>query len=538
MGLPAVALRRPDFSGMQRMQGAPSEPVSGRKFRLCTPRGGSSYNGTPGARRLQPVMPRFFSLLPFFQPSGRSMFSVRPFVPKTWGSAAVRVAVVMLVLAVGRAGAVSGQAADPVVVVTGKVCSTSFSERQTFVGSVEAIRQAVVGSAVAGRVQMVNIDIGSRVRGPQAEVAGESVSVPAVPDDSRILARIETGTLEIEIDAAKIQRDLVEQAGSELKMTLPDEIRLAEARVRGALSRSQYSQSEYDRLKRMAGNNAAVSQTELEQARSQAEIDAALAAETEVDLERLRATADLRLLQAASRLAAAEQEIVRLEDQKSKHAIRAPFDGFVINKLTEAGAWITVGSPVAEIVDLQQVDFVFPVPQEFVGRVQAAIHQAEAQSQRPRVEVAIVGMEEPFEGELLTLSPQVDLRTRQVNVRARLANREMGNLPMLKPGMIGRASVSVGIQREITVISRDALVLGTILPTVYKLEEGSQPGQATVTAVSVKLGESLGSWIEVLGDLHSGEQVVVEGNERLRDRGSVIIASTRPDVPEDNGTGK
>lgn len=417
-----------------------------------------------------------------------------------------------------------GQGTDPVLVVTGNVCSTEYSRQQTFVGNVEAIRQTIVGSAVAGRVRTVDIDRGSSVRGPQTDASGQTVR-------GQVLAQLDTGTLEIEIGSARIQRDLALQAQQELELGLPVEIRLAEARLQAAEARKQFSQSEWERLNRLEGNSGAVSRTEIGQARSQAGIDTALAAEARNDLERLQSTADIRKLQAESRVRAAEQELLRLEDQKGKFTLHAPFDGFVVNKLTETGAWIQIGDPMVEIVQLDAVDFVFPVPQEFVTPVQQSLSAARGPTDsRPLVNVLIDGIDESFAGQLSSLAPQVDIRSRQVGVRVRIANRLVGDLPLLKPGMIGRASLPVGDTRSITVVSRDAVVLGGVRPMVYKVTGTGETLE--VVAVPVELGENSDGWIEVRGNLGPGDRVAVEGNERLRNGSRIRVSRHRDEMPE------
>jgi RND family efflux transporter MFP subunit len=270
----------------------------------------------------------------------------------------------------------------------------------------------------------------------------------------------------------------------------------------------------------------AISRTELEQARSLFQTDQQALALAKIERDRLSSTREVRLKQSSRRVDAAKQEIVRLEDLKSKYSIRAPFDGFVVNKMTEVGAWLATGDPVMEIVGLDEVDFAFNVPQEFVGKIQEAM----ARSGDDRaVSIQIDGLEKSIHGILLTVVPKVDLRSRLVTVRARLTNPVVGEVPLLKPGMLGRASLPVGRQREMTVLSRDALVLGGPRPLVYKLTGGEK--EPKVVAVAVELGSSVGPWIEVNGDVGEGDRVVVEGNERLTQGTVVTIKSSRTDSP-------
>lgn len=429
-------------------------------------------------------------------------------------------AVWAVAVAPGQARAFQASA-GPSIVVTSGVFEGEFSDLQTFVGSVEAVRQTTIGSAVEGRVGAVHFERGNRVLGnPNEGATGDA-------DGGDILVEIETATLQIEIETAKIQLSLAEQIFEELKITLPLEIELAIARVAETSARRNSSQNEYERLRRISTQSNAISQTELDQAESQFTADQQLAVQAEVDLRRLEGTSELRLLQAARRVDAARQELIRLEDQKTKYTIRAPFDGYVVAKLTEVGAWISRGDPVMELVALDSVDFSFSVPQEYVGRIQQALG---GEAGLPEVSISVEGLSDPLPGELLAVVPQVDLRSRLIVIRARVKNPLIGGVPFLKPGMLGRASLAVGKKRKMHVLSRDALVLGGAKPVVFKVDR--QGGKTSVVPVEVTLGANFGDWVEVRGPLVAGDQVVVEGNERLKTGTEIRITKTRDNRPQ------
>lgn len=411
------------------------------------------------------------------------------------------------------------------LVVAGEVFVTPYANRQTFVGSVQPLRQTVIGSAVEGRVRAVHVDRGTFVTGPRRSEAD-------VREPGQVLVEVETDALKIEIDAAKIQLQLAEQAVEELTVTLPLEIELAEARVAEMNARLKFSQNEFNRLEKISAT--AISPAELEQARSQFMTDMQMQIQAEGTLKGLRGTRELKLMQAQSRVAAAQQEIVRLEDQFQKHQIRAFFDGHVVNKATEVGAWLTRGQPVVEVVELSSVEFAFSVPQEFIGDLQETLNDDSLAGQ---IEVEVEGFRESLLGRLTGIIPQVDTRTRMISVIARVSNPRVGNQPILKPGMLGKATMIVGVPRELMVISTDAIVLGGPEPVVFKIVAGEKG--TNVVSVPVKLGSRIGSWVEVSADLKAGDQVVVQGNERLRNNDAVVITRTttaKPQLPTFSAT--
>jgi multidrug efflux pump subunit AcrA (membrane-fusion protein) len=95
-------------------------------------------------------------------------------------------------------------------------------------------------------------------------------------------------------------------------------------------------------------------------------------------------------------------------------------------------------------------------------------------------------------------------------VQLRLANpRQKGNF-LIKPGMLARVSLPVGEAHIVTLVPKDALVLGGPKPTVFVVSNG------VARMIPVETGVSIDSLIEVTGDVKAGDKVVVTGNERLR----------------------
>jgi multidrug efflux pump subunit AcrA (membrane-fusion protein) len=63
-------------------------------------------------------------------------------------------------------------------------------------------------------------------------------------------------------------------------------------------------------------------------------------------------------------------------------------------------------------------------------------------------------------------------------------------------------------------VPKDAVVLGGQSPMVYVAMAAG--GKTTVRPIPVTLGPAQGTWIAAIGDVKAGEQVIVEGNERVR----------------------
>lgn len=405
----------------------------------------------------------------------------------------------------------------PSRVVAGNVIKTTRASTQSFVGSLQATRKTTVGSAVDGRVVTVNFEAGDPVSADPNASSGDFVGQP--------LVEIRTDTLKIEMRTAQLQYEQTQQALEELKLTLPQNLETAKANQARFKSEFEYNKSNYQRLKNLQRKSSAISTIEVEQARSQyvSAEQALIGSRSEV--RRLSSTSDLQLAQAKSRVDAALQETLRMRDLMEQYTIRAPFAGIVTQKLTEVGQWVTRGEPMVEIVELNPIEMVVNIPQEFTGRLQDSMEQA-AESNKPmNVKVEINGIEETFAGQLMRVIPQADLRSRSFPVRIRVENPPSSDTFKLKPGMLGRVSMMVGKETEAILVKKDALVLGSSQNRVFKVVESGK--KMTAVPVPVTTGIEIGSWVQVVGNLSENDKVIIVGNERLRPGAEVLVTESK-----------
>ncbi len=361
----------------------------------------------------------------------------------------------------------------------------------TFVGTVMPLKRSVVGSAVNGRVVELAVNEGDRVSKGQP------------------LARLLTRALEIQIAAARAERDLRLHELAELKNgSRPEEVREAKAQREVAQAVLDHARAKLKRTQILIERNASTGD----------ELDDAVRANLAADNNHSASVARFEMVmqgprkekidQAAARLAVAEEEVNRLLDQLEKHTMIAPFDGYVVKEHTEVGQWITSGEVVAEVVQVDQLEIEVLVLESYVPRLRVGAVA--------RIEVPAIP-DEAFEGHVAAIVPQAEVRSRSFPVKVRMSNRltEDGQ-PLIKPGMLARVALPVVPRDSLLLVPKDSLVLGGPDPVVYVAEV--DPIDATkrrARAVPVKTGVADGSLVEVVGPLKPGDRVVVEGNERL-----------------------
>jgi HlyD family secretion protein len=394
---------------------------------------------------------------------------------------------------------------------------------KSFVGSLVPIRKSTVGSAVDGRVVKLFVDEGD-------PVAMESTETENAEQLGQPIVQLRTVSLDIEIEAANVELESRKMAESELQQSLPAEIDGAQAAIDEIKARLKYSKENYERLNELFSGGGGVSRREIDEAFSTYRSQSQLIIVAETLFEKLTTTREAKLSQAHLAVEAQEAEIRRLQEQRQEFTIRAPFAGFVTGKKTELGQWLSRGDEVMEIVQLDPIDLVVPVPQTYIQQLQISIDESRSTGKKLLAQVSIEsltefleGEVEFLEGEVVQIIPQANLRSRSFPVKIRIKNPSTGTGHLLKPGMLATASMFIGPKEDMLMVTKDALVLGGPEISVYVVREDPVAKKTVAVPVPIKIGASIGNWIQVTGSIQAGDRVVVEGNERLRPNQDVQV---------------
>ena len=239
------------------------------------------------------------------------------------------------------------------------------------------------------------------------------------------------------------------------------------ARVTRAEARLRFLESEEQRFSQLAEENLAA-ETQLEQTRSDRDV-------ARGDLEIARAI----LGQNADRLA--------------RTNLLAPFDGIVVERLMTPGERVEEGGEVVRLVDQEHLEIIARAPLEYFSYVRKgqALYLSAG-------EISSVGI-------VRTVVAVGDEQTHQFELRIDLKGSPF---PV---GQTMRVAIPTSATRKVLTVPRDALVLRPEGQSVFVVDSNNQAQQVTVT-VGVGQGED----VEVLGDISSGDQVVIRGNERLQ----------------------
>ncbi|WLH83027.1 efflux RND transporter periplasmic adaptor subunit [Pseudomonas sp. FP2338] len=212
----------------------------------------------------------------------------------------------------------------------------------------------------------------------------------------------------------------------------------------------------------------------------------------------------------------------QLKASLAKKHILAPFSGVIGIRQVDVGDYLASGTVIATLQDLSSLYVDFYIPEQSVPKI--------AIGQGVQVEVSAYP-KQMFPGTVSAINPKVETTTRNVLVRATLANPDN----KLLPGMFANLQVLLPNPTVHIVVPESAITYTLYGNSVYavaqkKAEDGSvekdADGQPLLIAERrfVETGERRGGLVLVTRGLQQGEQVVSAGQLKL-DTGTPITIS-------------
>jgi len=202
-------------------------------------------------------------------------------------------------------------------------------------------------------------------------------------------------------------------------------------------------------------------------------------------------------------ISAAAKRFDLLEVRRVDLDIKAPFAGRIVARHSELGEWLNEGDPVVTLVSTGEMEAWLQLPERHVALLKETAPES--------VEIEVRGGSGTLRADKLSLVPDVEGRSRSFQLIAHLPDPENA----LTPGTTVRAMVPLGAPKLRLVVSADAVLKGYSGTYVFVPEDsGEGPPTAKRIPVTV-LFERDGESVLAEGELKSGDQVIVEGNERL-----------------------
>lgn len=382
-------------------------------------------------------------------------------------------------------GAASGGATDVAPSVRAAVVTDAVASRTVRVtGTVMPQRSVTLVSKVPGTVQWVAGGMGHRV--------GAGDPVVRLDDTELSLALAQA---EAQLDAARAQQARLEAGAS------AEEIAQVQAAVRQAELSVQRLADVLARQEQLFAQGIIPEET-LRNVRTEYEVALWQLESARQQLLRVeRGATDEERRAAAAQVRQAEVAVRLAQQQLADAVIRAPFAGLLAAQPVEAGTLIGAGTPVAAVVDIDQVIVEAGVGERDVNQL--------AVGQPVRVYVDALGGG-AVAGVVDAVAPVADQQTRNFTVRFRVDNPDH----RLKPGMVARVEVDLEGVPVGAAVPQSAVVQRSGRSVVYVLEPVGD-GRFVARERAVTAGTPTAGRVALTG-VNVGEWVAL-APEALRD---------------------
>ncbi|WP_196139590.1 efflux RND transporter periplasmic adaptor subunit [Aliikangiella sp. G2MR2-5] len=205
---------------------------------------------------------------------------------------------------------------------------------------------------------------------------------------------------------------------------------------------------------------------------------------------------------ARQELDALKLQLKRLTLDQEQTVIRAPFEGQINRRFSQIGEYVSLGSPLVELVNPKQLDISVAAPIELASYI------------KENDRVLVKAGEQLHNANIRNWSPTGDVRSRTFTI-----NIDATSLPVM-----GGAGVTVSLPKGensiTTLVPRDALLLREKQAYIVTVDDN-----LTAQKIPVEIGHGVAEWIGVYGDIDMTKRVVVRGAESIQSGDKVRLSN-------------
>lgn len=204
-----------------------------------------------------------------------------------------------------------------------------------------------------------------------------------------------------------------------------------------------------------------------------------------------------QLDQAKAAFEKAKAQLAKAEETAMDYAVTAPWDGIVYRVLVKDGAYVTPRVPLVEIYDPESLVIRTAIPEQYSAKIKKNI---------PLVVSLDAFPGNNFKANIIRLYPFLDPQTRTRTIEIDIIQKVS-----LLPGMFARLTLKLETVASAVIIPVEGIM---ITPegrqVIFVIKEGKAVQREVVTGIEE------GKRIQIIDGVEPGEEVVVAGNETLK----------------------
>lgn len=229
----------------------------------------------------------------------------------------------------------------------------------------------------------------------------------------------------------------------------------------------------------------------------------------------------------AAAASAKQATVARMQAVLDQKTVTAPFDGIIGISKVDLGQYLTPGTVIGTLQEIDKMRIDFTVPEQSLTSLKLG----------QVVKVGPSADKLNYNGTIVGIDPKIDPSSRLVSVRAEVQNDE----PRLVPGQFVQVRIELPQEDNVLALPQTAIVTSlygdyayAVRPQQPKEVEKAPEGQAeklVAQQVFVKLGRRYGGVVEITDGLKAGDIVISAGQNRLSPGAAVTIDNTVNPLP-------
>ncbi len=360
------------------------------------------------------------------------------------------------------------------VVPTVKVHSANLERTVRIPAELSAFREVAIHPKVHGFIKHVYVDRGSTVKQGQILIEIVAPELEANYQESR--AKLET-----------VSSALVQAQSNVANFTAQKDE--AEAKV-------EAEEANYKRIQYAAQTAGAIAPVDLEAAEktlqgSRAHVRAA---------EQAVIGAQAELESQKGRIRSAKQALISMAEMRAYLTVRAPFNGTITERNVHEGSLVSSSASSTALLKIQETSklrLIVPVPEEDIAGIKQG---AEMKFTVP----AFLG--KTFTGYIARISHGLDRKTRTMVIELDVSNPRQE----LEPGMYAEVVWEMRRPYQTLFVPASAIVSKEDKTYVIRVRN------SVAEMLPVSRGQAMGQQVEVVGNLVSGDEVVLDARDDIK----------------------
>jgi len=209
-------------------------------------------------------------------------------------------------------------------------------------------------------------------------------------------------------------------------------------------------------------------------------------------------------------------QLIKAKETMADFVIRAPWSGYISKVLVTDGNFVGPRVPLVEMFDPASLVVQFALPEKVSVAVARGAKLSVTIDAHPG---------KTFSATVSRIYPDLDLKTRSRTIEATLSEKTT-----LTPGMFARLTIDLKSVAAAIVVPAEAVLT---MPDGQKVVYLVKAGKAVKR--KVRTGIENGRLTQIMEGVALGDQVIVEGHERLKDGIEVKLPSEKKGSDKDGG---